>query len=61
MKQNIFTRFALVAVLLFSATTASAHDFEVDGIYYNKNEDGTTVSVTYKGDTYNSVAVFRDA
>lgn len=49
MKQNIFKRLALVAVLLFSATTASAHDFEVDGIFYNKNEDGNTVSVTFQG------------
>ncbi len=27
---------------------AHAYDFVVDGIYYNKNEDGTSVSVTYK-------------
>ena len=54
MKQNIFKRLALVAALLFSAATASAHDFEVNGIFYNKNEDGTTVSVTYKGQYYDS-------
>ena len=49
MKSTLFFRTALVAVLLLGAITASAHDFEVNGIFYNKNEDGTTVSVTYKG------------
>ena len=49
MKQKLFGRLAAVAaVLLLSAATASAHDFEVDGIYYNKNSDGTSVSVTFK-------------
>ena len=28
---------------------SSSHGFEVDGIYYSKNSDGKTVSVTYKG------------
>ena len=53
MKQKLFMRLAAVAaVLLLSAATASAHDFEVDGIYYNKNSDGTSVSVTFKGSSY---------
>ena len=55
MKQRLFGRLAAVAaVLLLGAATASAHDFEVDGIYYKKNSDGTSVSVTYKGSSYNS-------
>ena len=54
MKQKLFGRLAAAAVLLLSASTASAHDFEVDGIYYNKNSDGTSVSVTYKGSSYSS-------
>ena len=54
MKLNFFRSLAFVSVLLLGAATASAHDFEVDGIFYNENSDGTTVSVTYKGDTYNS-------
>ena len=55
MKQNIFGRLAAVAaVLLLSAATAMAHDFEVNGIYYRINSDGTSVSVTYKGSSYNS-------
>ena len=33
-----------------STVTAFAHDFEVNGIYYNKNANGTSVTVTY-GDT----------
>ena len=50
MKQKLFGRLAAAAaVLLLSAATASAHDFVVDGIYYNINSDGTSVSVTYKG------------
>ena len=53
MKQKLFMRLAAAAaVLLLSAATATAHDFEVDGIYYNKNSDGTSVSVTFKGSSY---------
>ena len=53
MKQKLFGRLAAAAaVLLLSAATASAHDFEVDGIYYKKNSDGTSVRVTYKGESH---------
>ena len=48
MNKSKILRAVLTAVLTLVATTASAHDFEVKGIYYNKNGDGT-VSVTYKG------------
>ena len=52
MKQNIFGRLvAVAAVLLLSAATASAHSFEVNGIYYNIHSDGTSVGVTYKGES----------
>ena len=55
MKQRLFGRLvAVAAVLLLGAATASAHDFEVDGIYYNINSDGTSVSVTFKGSSYDS-------
>ena len=37
---------ALLAWLL--PLVANAYDFEVDGIYYNINDDGSSVSVTYK-------------
>lgn len=48
MDQRTILRSVLIAVLSLVATAATAHDFEVDGIYYNKNDDGT-VSVTFKG------------
>ena len=41
------------AILLFTCCiAASAHDFEVDGIYYNIS--GDEAIVTYKGNSYNS-------
>lgn len=44
----------MIALLLYS-TTMSAHDFEVDGIYYNiTSSEDLTVEVTYKGSTINS-------
>ena len=43
------------ALLLLCTTVASAHDFEVYGIYYNITDaTNKTVSVTYKGNYYNS-------
>ena len=43
-----------IATLLCSIT-ASAHDFSVDGIYYDiTSSTDLTVEVTYKGDKYNS-------
>ena len=48
MNKSTILRAVLVAVLSLVATTATAHDFEKDGIYYNYNGDGDgTVSVTY--------------
>ena len=51
MNKSKILRVVLIAVLTLVATIATAHDFEVDGIYYNKNGDGT-VSVTYIGSSY---------
>ena len=40
------------ALLLLCATAATAHDFEVDGIFYNVlSTTDRTVSVTYKGNS----------
>ena len=42
------------ALLLLCCTVANAHDFEVDGIYYNiTSSTDMTVAVTYRGD-YNN-------
>ena len=43
-----------IAMMLITASTSWAYDFIVDGIYYNYNGDGETVSVTYKNKDYNS-------
>ena len=49
MKHSILRKLMLIAVLLTSSH-AFAHDFEVDGIYYNiLSETDKTVEVTYKG------------
>lgn len=45
-----------IAVLLCSAT-ANAHDFEVDGIYYNIiSASDLTAAVTYKGNSYDEIS-----
>ena len=51
MKQHLLFRRLLSTLLLLAVTTLSwAYDFEKDGIYYDMNSDGTSVSVTYKDD-----------
>lgn len=48
MKQLHFQR-VLASLLLFAVSTSSwAYDFEVDGIYYDINSDGTSISVAQK-------------
>ena len=51
MKKNFF-KLMLLAIMLASAALANAHDFEVDGIYYSINYQGTKATVTYKGNSY---------
>ena len=51
--QNWGWRALLLALSVLYTLLSFAHDFEVDGIYYNIN--GTEASVTYKGSSYNSV------
>lgn len=46
-------KLSLTLLLLFAATTATAYDFEVDGILYKIN--GNEVAVTYKGQYHYSV------
>ena len=40
-------------MMLIGWLPSLAHDFEVDGIFYNKTSDNTA-AVTYKGDSYSS-------
>ena len=49
-------RTVLAALLLLCSTVATAHDFEVDGIYYNiLSQNDNTAGVTYKGSgSYNA-------
>lgn len=45
---------SLLSILFLCISIAvSAHDFVVDGIYYNIDDTNKTATVTYKGDTYN--------
>ena len=53
MKHN-YLKQLFTAFLLLCATVATAHDFEVGGIYYNiLSEEEKTVEVTFKGSRYN--------
>ena len=52
MKKIYFKSF-ITTLLLLCSSVASAHDFEVDGIYYNITDATVkTVAVTYKGEYY---------
>ena len=54
MNQKIKQLLMTIVGLLLS-TSAFAHDFEVDGIYYNYLDNtAKTVEVTYEGNSYNS-------
>ena len=54
MRKTILKPLLAIACLLYSITLY-AHDFEVDGIYYNiSSETGQTVEVTFRGDDYGS-------
>ena len=43
-------RFSILVLTLLLSATATAHDFEVDGIYYKI--DGDNAIVTYRGTSY---------
>ncbi len=49
MKQNILKSLLLALLLAMLPQVASAYDFMVDGLCYNKNGDGTSVTLTYEG------------
>ena len=51
--KNLVFKNLLLAVMLLCSAVATAHDFEVDGIYYNiLSEEDKTVEVTFKGNSY---------
>ena len=63
MKQiYLFKRLFASFVLLLMTTLSWAYNFEVDGICYNINSDGTSVTVTYKGtgDKYSGAVVIPE-
>ena len=49
MKQNILKSLLLALLAAMLPQVASAYDFLVDGLCYNYNGDGTSVTVTYEG------------
>ena len=58
MKQvDLLRRVCVAMVMMVCAVyVAQAHDFEVDGIYYNiTSETNKTVEVTYKGESYSTI------
>ena len=58
MKQVDLLRRVCVAMVMMVCVVyvAQAHDFEVDGIYYNiTSETNKTVEVTYKGESYSTI------
>ena len=56
MKTNLLKTF-FAALLLLCSTVVSAHDFEVDGVFYSiKSSAGKTVAVTYSGSSFGAVA-----
>ena len=58
MKQvDLLRRVCVAMVMMVCAVyVAQAHDFEVDGIYYNiTSETNKTVEVTYKGKSYSTI------
>ena len=52
MKRSDFNRaIVAIAMMLTGWLPSLAHDFEVDGIFYNKTSDNTA-AVTYQGSSY---------
>ena len=55
MMKKPLSLFPLMLMLCVASLNASAHDFEVDGIYYDiKSSTDLTVAVTYRGWNYDS-------
>jgi len=55
MRQTLPIHRFFTTILFLAVTTLTwAYDFAVNGIYYYKNSDGTSVAVTYKDTNYDS-------
>ena len=52
MNQNYLLKHLLVLLTLLLPQAAAAYDFMVDGLCYNRNDDGTTVTATYQNSWY---------
>ena len=52
MKKDNYLKYLLLILAFMIHEPSTAHDFEVDGIYYNIN--GATATVTFKGESYDS-------
>ena len=58
MKQPLSIYILLTLLMSMVGLCASAHDFEAGGIYYvyNDGANGSSVSVSYRGDSYDEYA-----
>ena len=56
MKKSLLRRFfaTLMLLAITTITWAWGYDFTINGIYYEKNSDGTSVTVTYESTSYKS-------
>ena len=54
MKLQYNKRSLVTFILLIGSSLTWAYNFVVDGIFYNYNSDGTSVTVTYETTSYNS-------
>lgn len=59
MKQNLLKSLLFALAVLMAVSQASAHDFEVDGIYYNIS--GNNATVTYRGASASSYYEYTGA
>ena len=57
MKRKLFNSILLLLAVM-AALPASGYDFMVDGLCYNINSDGTTVSITSRFSTTNSAGTY---
>ena len=47
-------KFLLLSISILFSISAGAYDFKVDGLCYNYNSDGTSVTLTYESNPNDS-------